>query len=302
MRRTSGILWITAAAVLWGTDTVLRRPLTDVLQPVQLVFYEHAILGLAVLPILWRSRRHLSQITGRTWAAIFGMAWIGSALSTVLFTQAVQSGSPTTAVLLQKTQPLFAIGLARSVLGERWPARFLTVAAIAVVGAYFVAFGDGNWLSPWRSIEFRPAVLALAAAAGWGFSTVWGRITASRVPFELITTLRVLCALPVLLAIAAFQGEVVVPATRTLPPLLWLALVPGFAALMFYYHGLRTTAASEATIAELAFPITAWLLNWLVLGVAATSLQLAGFTAVWLAIFTLHYNRRTAVVRSESVS
>src|ERR1700733_6582392 len=112
MRRTSGILWITAAAVLWGTDTVLRRPLTDVFHPVQLVFYEHAILGIVVLPILWRSRRHLSQITGRTWAAIFGMAWIGSALSTVLFTQAVQSGSPTTAVLLQKTQPLFAIGLA----------------------------------------------------------------------------------------------------------------------------------------------------------------------------------------------
>ena len=64
-------------------------------------------------------------------------------------------------------------------------------------------------------------------------------------------------------------------------------MVPGFAALMLYYSGLTRTPASRATIAELAFPITASLLNWFVLGVHTSWIQFAGFGIVWLAILSL---------------
>jgi drug/metabolite transporter, DME family len=287
MRRESGILWIAAAATLWGTDTVLRRPLTGTLHPTQIVLYEHAILALLVAPIVIRGRAHLKEISGRVWAAVIGTAWIGSALATVLFTAAIQSGSPTTAVLLQKTQPLFAIMLARAVLRERLPARFPLIAGIAILGAYLVAFGDGNLLAPASSFDVLPALLAIGAAVGWASATIWGRIAAAEIPFELVTALRVLCALPVLFIAAAVQHQTSLPMPGQFVSLAVMALVPGFIALLLYYRGLRNTPASQATIAELAFPATASLLNWLVLGFTASGIQILGFIVVWGAIFNL---------------
>ena len=52
-----------------------------------------------------------------------------------------------------------------------------------------------------------------------------------------------------------------------------LALVPGLIALSIYYRGLATTPASLATIAELAFQLSAITLNYLVFGTTLTATQ-----------------------------
>jgi drug/metabolite transporter (DMT)-like permease len=135
------------------------------------------------------------------------------------------------------------------------------------------------------------AILALLAAAGWAFSTIWGRIAAKELPFELVTALRILCALPALVIAAVIQGQTAIPTAQQLVSLTWLALVPGFAALMLYYRGLKHTPASQATLAELAFPATASLLNWLVLGATASPVQILGFGIIWLSIFELSRRR-----------
>ena len=290
-RRSAGLLWIASAAVLWGTDPVLRRPLAGALGPTQIVFYEHLILLAVVLPVLFREAAFLSKLSARAWTALLGTAWLGSALATILFTAALRAGNPTTAVLLQKTQPFFAIALARIVLRERWQASFLYLAAAGIAGAYLVAFGNGNLLAPAFSVERWPAVLALGAAAGWGFATVFGRIVIAEVPFELVTALRIAFALPLLFVAAAVQKQTAAPSLPQAGSLIWLALIPGFAALMLYYRGLRESPAVKATIAELAFPVTASLLNWYVLGVDVAPLQIAGFAVVWAAIFGLSYSK-----------
>ena len=52
-------------------------------------------------------------------------------------------------------------------------------------------------------------------------------------------------------------GAPLFPSPGDIPGLVGLALVPGLAALLIYYRGLQSTPAARATIAELAFPITA---------------------------------------------
>jgi drug/metabolite transporter (DMT)-like permease len=257
------------------------------LGPVQIVFYEHLILSIVVLPILIRYRSYLRKIRPSQWAALIGIAWIGSALATVLFTAAVHSGSPSTAVLLQKTQPLLALALARSILGERWPRSFPWIAVFGMIGAYLVAFGGGNLLRPAVSAELWPALLASGAAAGWALATIWGRIVTAEVPFELVTALRFLCALPALFIAALAQQQVGIPSSIQFVALLWIALIPGFAGMLLYYRGLRQTPAFQATIGELAFPATAVLLNWLVLNVSVNVVQGLGFTLIWICIVRL---------------
>ena len=115
----SAVLLVAAGATLWGTDTVLRQPLTQALPSTAIVFYEHLILAVVVAPALLATRRAWMMLNVRQWAAIVGLSWGGSALATVCFTLAVQTGNPTSAVLLQKVQPVFTFLLAGVVLGER---------------------------------------------------------------------------------------------------------------------------------------------------------------------------------------
>jgi drug/metabolite transporter (DMT)-like permease len=69
--------------------------------------------------------------------------------------------------------------------------------------------------------------------------------------------------------------------------LLLMALIPGLLALLIYYRGLMTARASRAAIAELAFPGTATVLNWIFLGAHISAIQLAGFFLLWVAILNL---------------
>ncbi|MEW6635957.1 MAG: EamA family transporter [Actinomycetota bacterium] len=68
-----------------------------------------------------------------------------------------------------------------------------------------------------------------------------------------------------------------------------LALLPGLLALLLYYRGLTATRASYATLAELAFPATAVVLNWAFLGVGVSANQALGFVLLWGSVLALGY-------------
>jgi drug/metabolite transporter (DMT)-like permease len=58
---------------------------------------------------------------------------------------------------------------------------------------------------------------------------------------------------------------------------------------MLYYRGLRRTPASLATFAELAFPASALVINYVVLGATIDGVQLLGFVILWATIALLHW-------------
>jgi drug/metabolite transporter (DMT)-like permease len=290
--KTTGMLLVVLAALLWGTDSLFRRPLTQSLSPQTIVFLEHVILVLVILPILARNRNELAKLNRKDWTSLVFIALGGSVIATVLFTFAIKFGNPSVTVLLQKTQPFFTIFLARWLLGERPGRWFWFLLAPILCGAYFVATPD------WRaglSIDPRqPAciVAALGASLLWGASTVFGRYIVARVPILILTGLRFALALPLLAVIYFLQA----PDSRHLPSTFHsvsyvavMALIPGLVAMICYYRGLQTTIASVASIGELAFPITAVLTNWFILGIRLTPSQFAGGAMLIAAVTALTY-------------
>src|SRR6266704_3371906 len=90
---------------------------------------------------------------------------------------------------------------------------------------------------------------------------------------------RFVVALPVLALLFWLQtpSQKALPAnSSSLELLAGMALVPGLAALLCYYFGLRSTIASVASVGELAFPLTAVAANWFLLDVRLAPSQLAG--------------------------
>lgn len=286
----AGVALVALAAALWGTDGALRSPLTDGWSSWTIVLYEHVVLTVVVLPLLWRRRHRLRGLSSPAWLSVLAVSWGASALATLAFTEAFARGNPTSVILLQKTQPLWAIAAATLVLGERPLRGFVLFLLPALIGTYLISFG---WTAPGDAMtgaERSATLLALAAAALWGSATSLGRRALREVDHGLLTALRFSLALPVLLVLAGAK-DALTPETAgagDAARLLAIALVPGFAAMLLYYRGLVRTPASIATLAELAYPATAVVVNAVFLDTPVDLVQLVGFAVVWASIALLH--------------
>jgi drug/metabolite transporter (DMT)-like permease len=288
----ASVLLVAVGAAMWGTDGILRVPLLEVASPSQIVLLEHLVLLVYSVPAVVLGWRFFRGLGTAQWVALLIIGWGGSAIATLLFTTAFTVGNPTVVILLQKTQPLFAIALATILLRERLGWAYWPCFAVAMVGAYLISFGDFGPFRALGSAEAIAAALALGAALLWGSSTVLGRLVLKDMPFNTLTGARLLLAVPLLAGIVIAQGSVGGLGTGFASEpgrVILLALIPGLLALLLYYRGLTGTRASYATLAELAFPATAVVLNWTFLGVGVSANQVLGFVLLWGAVFVLGY-------------
>ncbi len=267
---------VALAAALWGTDALFRRGLALELPAVEVVFWEHLVLAAISLLIVIPAVGRLRGLDGRDWASIAVIGGGSSVAATVLFTEALRLGDPTTPLLLQKLQPVFAAGAAFALLGERLRARYFGYLAAALVGSYLITFADPSAVSASRLL---PAALGAGAALMWALGTVLGKRVGAKVQPTQLAGLRFICGLPVAIVLVlalAPAGPALRAGADDIVPIVALALVPGLAALLLYYRGLRRTSASAAAVAELAFPFTALAVNAVAFGTVLTGTQLAG--------------------------
>lgn len=277
---------VAAAAALWGTDALLRQPLTEGLAAVTIVAVEHMILVLVTLPALPAALREARRLTTAQRLALLVIGAGASAGATALFTAAFAYGDPVTPLVLQKLQPLIVIAAALVLLQERPGRRYPLCLALALAGAWLISFP--NPLAATASAA-EPALLAAGAATLWAAGTVLGRWLSRSLTYRSLTVLRFAVGLPASLVLVAMAGAAFVPPASDLPALTLLALVPGLLAILLYYRGLSRTPASQATIAELAFPVTALLIGVALLGARPTLTQVLGVAMVSGAVLLLQW-------------
>ncbi len=294
MKRNYGPYLILLAAMLWATDAPFRLHLTKELNSNFIVLAEHFVDVFFVLPLLFLHRSALKRLSARQWCAIAVIAIGGSALASVAFTQAFHYVNPSVAILLQKLQPLIAIGLAASLLKERIGKNFWGWAATALFGAYIISFPNlkpelfpGEQLNP----NAAGVGLALLAALLWGASTVLGRYVLRGTDFKIMTSLRFVLAFVFLLILNVSQHSLPAFSQITLKDGIYIAIIAvtsGVVSLFIYYRGLATTKASVATLAELGFPMAAVLINWIFIKDATlSSMQIIGMALLLFSIYRL---------------
>ena len=291
--RIPGIVLVTIAAAMWGTDAYFRKPLAQSTSAATIVFGEHVVLVLLTLPFLVPSLRAL-------WAA--GPLYVGagiavgagaSALATILFTQAFVGGDPITPVVLQKVQPLIAISAAYVLLGEQPRRGFAWFLIPALLGVWLIAFPHPFDI---RAHGLSSVGLALGAAVLWGLGTVFGRFLARRLPFQQIVTVRFFFGLLASAIALPILGD---PAYAGRHDTLWiayLAIVTGLLSLSLYYYGLRRTPASLASLGELAYPATAAIVGIYVFDAHLAWSQWLGVVII-VAVVSLLPMRRRRLVR-----
>lgn len=156
-----------------------------------------------------------------------------------------------------------------------------------------------------RVASAQAALLAVGAAALWAAGTVLGRLASAELGFRDLTALRFTVGLGTLAVVAVATGTPLTLSWSAAPSVVLLALFPGLLALVLYYLALGRTPASRATLAELAFPLTAALVGVVAFGTRPGPTQWLGIgivlvTVVALALHEQRADRPAVVPRQRS--
>ena len=294
-----GPIFIILASFLWSLDGLLRRSLY-ILPPLIIVFWEHFIGFLLLLPLLLPQRAKILTIKPKVWGAFAWVTLLSSILGTILYTAALGKINYlqfSVIVLLQQLQPLFVIIFARLMLGERIEKWFWPILIIALAGAYLVSF-------PHLTINFQTgsgtalaALMAVGAAFSWGSSTAFSRYALLRLPSLTVTGLRFGLASflgLLIIFITGKQNQLILLSSSQFLTLLTISLSTGMVALAIYYYGLKRTPARISSICELTWPLSAILIDYFYFHRGLTLSQWLGAALLTLSIIAISRFKKSA--------
>ena len=275
-------LFVIIGASLWGVDGIVLRPALYGLPVPLVVFIESTIVTVLLSPYFIRNIRLFKSLDYKDWITFLFVAFLGGAVGTMAITKAlffVNFVNLSVVILLQKLQPVFAISLAAVFLKEKLSKKFFLWSALAITGAYFMTFstnlpdlstGDKTTLA---------ALFSLLAAFSFGSSTVLSKRALRNVSFESGTYLRFLFSAFIMFMFVLFVGDlksITDLSTKQVIIFLVIAFTTGGAAIFLYYYGLKRISASVSAICELAFPLTAVILEYFIHGNILDPIQWIG--------------------------
>jgi len=283
-------LFVIIAASLWGVDGIVLRPSLFGLPVPMVVFIESTIVAILLSPYFIKHIPSLKTLQKKDWLAFFLVALLGGAIGTMAITKAlfyVNFVNLSVVILLQKLQPVFAITLAAIFLKETLSKQFFLWSGLAITGAYFMTFGTQLPDFATGNKTTIAALYALIAALAFSSSTVLSKRALRNVSFEMGTYLRFLFSAIIMLVLVVSLGDIgSISEITTKQAIIFLiiAFSTGGVAIFLYYYGLKRITASVATICELAFPLTAVLLEYFLRGNILNVVQWIGAGVLMLSI------------------
>lgn len=312
--RLIAALAVVVAALLWAVDGVVLTPwildlgLSDV---PTFVFMLHITASIFLAYFFFTKKSELKKLDKKDWRAFFLTSFFGGAIGTMAIVAAIinvySNGLNISVVLLlQKLQPIFAIILALLWLRERPRKSFYLWTCVALVGSYFLTFGfDKPSLGTQGMLT--PALLAILAAFSFGSSTVFSKRAIAKINHGLSTSLRFFITTGIMVIIillitilnasgvnTGYEGLNGFSALnlKLIGVFVIIALTTGGTAIFIYYWGLKRILASRATIFEMAFPVSAIILEFILHDNILSAGQWVGTVIVLVAIFII-INLRT---------
>src|SRR5689334_5502398 len=136
---TYGPWLVGLGAALWGTESAWRIPLNDLFDAEVIVFWEHVLILLMLLPLLLMQLREIPRISGKTWGFLLFSGFAGSAVGTIFFTLALKNGNPTVVNVILNIQPVISTLGAFLLFRDRLAPKFFLYAGIAILAGIFLS-------------------------------------------------------------------------------------------------------------------------------------------------------------------
>jgi drug/metabolite transporter (DMT)-like permease len=283
-----GIVFVILAGVLWAIDTLIRYPLLfSGISAEKIVFVEQLFLSMIFLPLLLKDAKKIGNIKLSTIFYFIVIGVFGQAIGTLAFTKAFMLINPSLVILLQKLQPIVAITLAHFFLGEKIKKEFLVWASVALIGGLLISSAD--IMPGLMKLDFSVALLSktaiwgysltLIAVVSWGASTVFGKKISAQGYDEIqIMGGRFVFGLVFMTFYLMYRyGALHLSWSPVVYGKIFLMVIlSGIAGMYFYYKGLKLISARTCALAEMFFPFSAVVINWVFLKQSLLPVQIIG--------------------------
>lgn len=293
-KKVKGALLVCLAASMWGFDGVVLTPRLFHLNVPFVVFILHFIPFIGMSLAFGKDElKNIRYISNSDLFYFFCIALFGGSLGTLSIVKAlflVNFKHLTVVTLLQKLQPIFAIILARIVLGEKLKKEYLFWGAVALIGGYFLTF---QFNLPEVNVGenlTKAAFYSILAAFSFGSATVFGKRILKNSSFRTALYLRYLMTSTITFMITLLSGSLGV--FKAVTPNEWMiifiiAATTGSGAIMLYYIGLRHITAKVSTICELTFPLSSVIFDYIFNGHILSPIQIISAIAMVFSIYRI---------------
>lgn len=294
-----GSIFIIIAAMMWGIDGILLTP--SYFTKFQffdvnfIVFIAHAIPTIILSIFFSKQYKYLKTFTKSDYLFFILIALFGGTIGTLSIVKALELSNYTPysiVILIQKTQPIFAILLAIFLLKEKPSKNFYVVAVIALIAIYFLTF---EFKSPvlLKQNNLLAVLYSLLAAFSFGSSTVFGKKVVYKFSFLTSTFYRFFFTTIITMLFVIFSETTRNTITqytqnKNLMGLSLFIAIFGLLAILIYYNGLKYVKATIATFCELAFPITSVVTEAIIYKRFLSPIQLVA--AIVLVVVILYLN------------
>lgn len=273
-----GPILISICMLLRSTDVFFRKTTLKAIAPLELITIEHLIVFILLIPFLPKLS-FFKKLTVKEWISLIFISCGASVGGIFFFTLGFKYTNPAVIIFLQKLQPIVTISLSLIFLKEKISKNFYFWALLAITAGYGLSF---QFAPPWQIIRmasFKGTMCALAATFLWGSGTVFGKYLLKNIDNFTVTKIRYffgcIFALFLFFTLSGFSTPAIINNPNNLYGIIYMALVPGLLALLFFYKGLKNTKASTASILELIFPLSSMIIVWIFLNQPLSPVQLA---------------------------
>jgi len=284
-------IYIILASILWWIDGFVRQNFAiNSYLLIALEFLPWGILGLMFL-MLFR-RKAFKKI--HNFPILLLHVIITSVAGSWFFIQSVKATESLGLIfVLVGLQPIFTILTSQIALREHPKNSFYAFAATTIFASILLTLWETGFNI--RSDYFLSYIFALLTAICWGSWTVFNKITLEKNDALYAMSIRYIFASCIAAALllftewnSSFQGLWTI-IWDNLFGLLFLILGSNLLWGIFFYQGLKKIPASIASIFELAFPLTGFVIDFMIHDIVPSPIKIVAALTIIVSIIILPY-------------
>lgn len=282
-------LYIILASAIWWIDGYVRQsmPIAGNL----LIAIESSIAGILLLAFLIIFRKKKIQKLQNI-KYFIAMVLVGGVAGSWCFAQALAATQSLWFVfVLIGLQPIFTIISSSIVLKEHPRASFYAFAATTIFASILLTIGDTGFSL--ESSSLRAYIFALLTAIFWGSSTTIGKVVITHNSHLYALALKYFFTGLIGWVIVFFSHEMIgvwaILEKVSLRPLniLFIIFISDILASALYLRSLKNIPATMATIFELAFPLTGFILDFILYDVTPSPMKVVAAFTILICIVIL---------------
>lgn len=290
------IVFATANSITRQLTNIGERNLIDGRNPISLcnVLFVGNLCALMALIVLYRKQwniQSLKQLSRTDWLGLIGVAILSGALAPALIFAALDLTTVNNVVLIGRIEPPLALALSVLLLGERVNRCVVAGAIIAFIGVVLTILlqtsGENMVLMAGSHLGQGELMVAVGASC-LAVSTIISKVKLRNIPLGIFTIFRTALGTVVFFVAALFIYSPI-HFIDAFSSLLWQWMLIYGAVIvvggqLLWFTGLKTSSASDVSLASSFSPIAGILAAYLILGEAPTFAQYIGGGVILLGI------------------